>query len=345
MTEREFTNQNQEALQPSQAEILPILQEQAHFLHDISELTGTIDTLLQPSSEKHAFEFLMLPYSSRFELPDILKPLANDIDSIHVYIGDARQAEKPDDIDVPAFLSVDFDTPTTRYNFSNTGLSEEVETPLYKIDTTGYQHSEPDFRFVGRIGTLGQISRKEINAFLMSIVIPNERGDYAAYSESELQSSSAFSSLCELLEKQALSHKEDYEFVLSDNDSELFFSKEDGHVISFTFNYFDYSKNRPMHVEYNNKSDLNLKFFVYEDDTNKTLVSPSNEEINYARMILRKELEPVTPVGLDTAQLETRVDTTNSLEANEEKELAAFSKESVERMLRELGLDSPDASA
>jgi len=327
---------------PSGPEVRTILQEQALFLQDVSELMSTIVSLGQTTNERHAFEFITLPFITDFQLPNALKPIAHEIDTITVHIGDSHEATEQYDENIPPFISIDFETPTHTYTLSRAGMDDSEEPQLHKLELSDYRHAEPESNFIKRLARIDEsISVEEFNSLLMSIVLPNEAGDYKAYADRQLQSTDAFRSMCELMEKRSMQHESFYELDFQDEESSLYFTKENGQITSFTFSYFDAEQSRPLRVEYDNSSDLNLCFYS-EEDVETAPIIPTAKEISYARLVLDKELSHLG-VGRFAQLHDGIVEPEGPTAADEEKEHVI--KEAVEQILNELGLNPPNTSA
>lgn len=328
---------------PHGPEVLTILQEQALFLHDISELTSNIASLDQISSERHSFEFLPLPLSTEFIIPEALKPISNQnqIERITVHIGDSYKAVHPNEEDIPPYILIDFQTQTHTYTLSRTGMDDTEEAQLHRIAIDKHQHSEPETNVIQQLEPINKnISVKEFNSLLMSIVLPNEAGDYRAYSDKQLQSADAFRSMCELLKNRAMQHTVAYEFDFKDNESVLYFLMTNDEVTTFTFKYFDPEQNQTVRIEYNNSSDLTLRFFRQEDLEKKPII-PTAADISYARLVVKKELLPMSALNIEPLNNSIVMP---PLRTDAEIETDLIVREEIEKLFNQPGFNPPNTS-
>ncbi len=342
---------------PPEDEKLDILQEQAAFFQDLADLVATLPSVKQPASETHAYAFALLPFSTPVEFPAAIKPLAPQIDVFYVHLGDPHIAESDKDADIPAYLSIDFHTQTDMYTVSRSGEHDTNKFALMKVALRDYRHGKQDSEFDQRIAEVGTISKAELNAFVMSIVLPNEANDYSAYADKEIQSSDAYASLNELLGIKALDQTDIYHFILDDEETDIHFIKEHGQIVSITIGYYDRLRNVPITVEYDLGTEFVLRFFSIEEDE-KLPITPTADEVNYLRLILTKELSKYSPDffatvkrdGIGDQKEDDKGDTGSIIEPESastdyehilSNELSAL----VDTTLDQLGLNPPNSSA
>jgi len=317
-----------------------IVHEQAAFLLEVAILISSLPGVRQPSSEQHTYGFTFLPFSTPYELPGVLKSEAQRIDDLFIYIGDAHKAETPKETDIPAYLSLEFNAGTDTYLLSSAGFNDSDEFTLSKFDAKDYRHSEPNATFEARLKDVGTVTKAELNSLIMSIVMPNEMGDYEAYADKDLQSSQAFESLCELLSQKALTQTEAFYFVFGDEETEFHFTKENGQTTSFTISYYDPRRNLPISVEYDISVDFTLRFFSHEESEKHPFI-PTGEEINFARSILKAELSSFEP-QLFKVDEEGVVIEPESKPTDYEHRLSNELSGLVDAVLNKLGLNPPN---
>jgi hypothetical protein len=332
-------------LEPENIEEVPefdIIQEQAAFLQEVAMLIADLPEIKQPDREDHTFHFPILPYSTPFEIPKGLKLSHSDIDEVDIFMGDVHVPEHANDTPRQPYITVDVTSGNTTYKFSRSGEEEGPELALVKFDLEGHSPYEHDTEFKKRFTEIGSVSTDELNALLMSIVIPNDASDYDAYRNKELQSPAAFESLKELLRRKSYQTSSVYFFELQDGESTLLFTKDDSSTTSFTIQYFDEKLKVPVVVEYDVESDFRLRFFTYGDHK-KQVIIPTAAELRNVRNLLKNEVNPyMMETFLDEEQSQT--------EGNPEEMLTAEPSNNelsgaVEDVLNELGLNPPDTGA
>lgn len=322
--------------QNPEGEALDIIGEQAAFFQEVATLIGSLPGTKQAGSENHTFNFANLPFSTPFELPQALEGKRQAIDDISISVGDAHIPENPKDTTISAYLSIEFDVGNDTYTISSSGESGAQEYTLYKLEAP-IRRGEP---FEKRLTSAGTVTKAEVNAFLMGIVLPNSAGDYSAYADKDLQSAEAFESLMELLSQKALTQSDAYYFAFDDKETDFHFTKENGQTTSFTLNYFDAKRSLPIAVEYD--ADLSLRFYSFENNE-KHLIIPTGEEINYVRGILKKELAAFEPEQFEQERGVTIEPA--SQEPNREHLISNELSGLVESGLDQLGLNPPNTSA
>lgn len=317
------------------------VREQAAFLQEASEVMHLLPTLKQPVSDSHIFDFIVLP-STDYAFPAALDSLKYKIEAISVAVGDAHRAESDKDTSVSSFLSVEFIVGEITYTVSATGDETTDAYILTRFDGAGYAHSESGRTFNDRLEEVGTLTHRELNAFLMSIAMPNTMHDYEAYADKNLLSAEAYESMIELLAKRSMERIDNYHFMLDDEETDVHFTKESDQTISFDIIYYDDRKNMPVCIEYQSGTQFTLAFFML-DGEKKLPFAPTGEEINRARQILLKQLKVVTAESFPTNHGE--VIEPESAPTGSEHALDNEITGHVDDLLNELGLNPPNTGA
>lgn len=313
------------------------LQSLGELLLDASTLIELLHTTHRANYIDYRLTFPILPYSTAV-LPNVIS--AESPDYIVVTAGMNKASnEEP----IISSVAIDVVTPTRKLKIIRDSTSTESDEDDVLMDTQTPEEAstESEDEFQGQFTDIPKISRREVNALLMSLALP-DKGEYLSFEDKNLLDANTFVYLIESLRHNAITTNTSGSYIFNDGDTELHFTK-DNNDVSFYMSYLDPRTNQAIIANIDTRSGFALSFSTFDGEA-VVKSSPSNEDIELFHSIINGEITAITGSG------EVPYDTTKSADAENIaiSHIAQQEENDSEAIYNELGLDqdgfdTPDA--